>query len=82
MLLQGAATNDYTTSADDFRQAEFTVLRQAQRDSFHNELAQLDTGKSLCSDTWLLTLAPEVGIFYYKSNTSKQLSSNCKHSCT
>lgn len=48
--LQGTAIDDYTPSADDFRHAELTVIRQAQRNSFPNDVAQLEMGKPLCSD--------------------------------
>lgn len=57
--LHGAASDDYSPSAEDFRQAELTVLRRAQSDSFPLEVELLKAGKPARSDSRLLKLSPE-----------------------
>nr|XP_055027021.1 uncharacterized protein LOC129416681 [Misgurnus anguillicaudatus] len=57
--LHGAADGSNELSVDDYSQAELELLRQAQIESFPEETAQLQLGKSLSHSSRLLTLAPE-----------------------
>ena len=58
--LQGAAGQSGSCTAEDYRKAEVLVLKQAQRDSFPDELRLLKAGKPLSSSSRLLTLSPEI----------------------
>lgn len=57
--LHGAASQDNSPSAEDFRQAELTTLRRAQSDSFPIEVEHLKAGNPVRSDSRLLKLSPE-----------------------
>ena len=52
-------TEDGPSPADDYRQAEILVLRQAQQDSFPEEYRQLKSGKPIHRSSRLLALSPE-----------------------
>ncbi len=55
--VNGTATD--TPTADDYKEAELTVLRQSQYESFPEELSCLRAGKPLARNSRLLCLAPE-----------------------
>ncbi|XP_057695374.1 uncharacterized protein LOC130917729 [Corythoichthys intestinalis] len=57
--LHGAANKDYSPSAEDYRQAELTILRKAQCDSFPIEVEHLKAGRAVRPDSRLLKLSPE-----------------------
>lgn len=57
--LDGAAGNPDDPEASKYQQAEISLLRQAQIDSFHTEYQALRDGKPIPSSSRLLTLSPE-----------------------
>lgn len=46
--------------AEDYRQAEFHILKQVQQESFPEDYKLLETGKTVKSGSRLVTLAPEM----------------------
>lgn len=58
--LHGAATDvEENHTAEEFKEAELSILRSVQRDSFPEEVQCLATGKPIPSSSCLITLAPE-----------------------
>ncbi len=57
--LHGVATPTEVLTAEDYREAELTLLHQAQIQSFPTEMAHLKSGKPLPMSSHLLCLAPE-----------------------
>lgn len=58
--LHGAAADAKgTPTAEEFKEAELSILRSAQRDSFSEEVQCLAAGKQVPSSSCLITLAPE-----------------------
>ncbi|XP_027861387.1 uncharacterized protein LOC114137071 [Xiphophorus couchianus] len=55
--LQGSTGDNLT--AENYKEAELTLLQSAQRDSFPDEIQWLTTGKPVHSSSRLVTLAPE-----------------------
>lgn len=55
----GAAAGQDGPTADGYREIELELLRQAQHDSFAEDLALLAAGKPVTSTSRLITLAPE-----------------------
>lgn len=58
--IHGAADENGTPLADTYREAEITVLRQAQSESFKDEITCLKIGRSLSLSSPLLSLSPEL----------------------
>ncbi|XP_063766006.1 uncharacterized protein LOC134882305 [Eleginops maclovinus] len=56
----GVASDTESTSAADLRKAELDVLRQAQIESFPDDMTQLLSGNPVTSNSKLVTLAPEL----------------------
>lgn len=58
--LHGAAADaEETPTAEQFKEAEVSILRSAQRDNFSEEVQCLAAGKPVPSSSSLITLAPE-----------------------
>ncbi len=57
--LHGVTDPATPVTADDYAVAELEALRQAQRDSFPDESAQLKAGKPVAKSSRLMSLAPE-----------------------
>ncbi|KAJ8351045.1 hypothetical protein AAFF_G00158550 [Aldrovandia affinis] len=61
--LHGAAADEEETpTAEKFKEAELSILRSAQRDSFPEEVQCLAAGKPVPSSSCLITLAPEYDV--------------------
>ncbi|KAJ8366331.1 hypothetical protein AAFF_G00361240 [Aldrovandia affinis] len=61
--LHGAAADEEETpTAEKFKEAELSILRSAQRDSFPEEVRCLAAGKPVPSSSCLITLAPEYDV--------------------
>ncbi|KAJ8400031.1 hypothetical protein AAFF_G00400700 [Aldrovandia affinis] len=61
--LHGAAADEEETpTAEKFKEAELSILRSAQRDSFPEEVRCLAAGKPVPSSSCLVTLAPEYDV--------------------
>ncbi|KAI2642395.1 Ribosomal RNA large subunit methyltransferase M [Labeo rohita] len=58
-ILHGAATPMEVLTAEDYREAELSLLHQAQSQSFPVEMAHFKSSKSLPMSSCLLCLAPE-----------------------
>lgn len=58
--LDGAAAQPGVRTASDYQQAELLIIKQAQRDSFPEELRLLQAGKPVQRSSSLLTLSPEL----------------------
>lgn len=59
LQLHGAASGDGHPSAEDYLQAEISVLRQAQKESFPEEYRLLKSGKPINRSSRLIALSPE-----------------------
>ncbi|CAL9703965.1 unnamed protein product [Knipowitschia caucasica] len=57
--LHGAAGSSDTLTADSYATAELEILLQAQRESFPEEVSQLEAGKPVSRSSRILLLAPE-----------------------
>lgn len=60
LQLHGAANPATSLMADDFAAAELEALKQAPRDSFPDEVAELTANKAVARSSRLITLAPEL----------------------
>ncbi|KAJ8415881.1 hypothetical protein AAFF_G00404380 [Aldrovandia affinis] len=60
--LHGAAADEEETYGRKFKEAELSILRSAQRDSFPEEVRCLAAGKPVPSSSCLITLAPEYDV--------------------
>ncbi|XP_073776433.1 uncharacterized protein [Danio rerio] len=58
-VLHGSATTTDVLTAEDYKEAELSLLRQAQTESFPVEMVQLKSDKPLSMTSRLLCLAPE-----------------------
>ena len=55
----GAAASQSGSTAEDYRNIELDVMRQAQQDSFAEDYAHLAAGRPVTNTSRLITLAPE-----------------------
>ncbi|KAF0035008.1 hypothetical protein F2P81_012766 [Scophthalmus maximus] len=58
-LLHKAASSTAKPDAEDFRQAELTLIKHAQMESFPEEFGLIKSGKAILTSSRQLTLAPK-----------------------